>query len=81
MNKITITQATLERLKGHSLDGGIGFDEPGDDGLVEIDVSDAVLDRVNDKWPGDDGVQSDEDFDAAINLLLDEVDDKAKTRH
>ncbi len=81
MNKVTITAATLERLRTHSLDDGIAFGEPDADGLATIEISDDVLDRLNDAWPSDDGIQSDEDIDAAINFLLDENEQKGPSLH
>lgn len=69
--KVTISEITLERLKVHSINDGVNFNEPSH-GMVEIDINEDIAKRLQMFQDFDDTEPPDYDF--LLNELIDYIE-------
>ncbi len=83
MYQFKISAHLSERLKAFSIDGGIGFADPGADGLVEMTVSAEIFERLDDRYSeiADANINCDEDFEIALDDLVIEMEKETQTCH
>jgi len=80
--KFKVKASLVERLKAHSIDHGANFAGPDEDGLCEIEMEDAVYQRMDEKYFDDYGMTIEEGtFEHALESLLEEVEEMTATRH
>ena len=81
MYQFKITAHLSERLKTFSIDGGMGFQDPGADGLVEMTVSEEIFERLDDRYSeiADANINCDEDFEIALDDLVTEMEEESMT--
>jgi hypothetical protein len=83
MYQFKITAHLSERLKAFSIDGGMGFKDADADGMVEMEVSTEIFERLDNRFSdiADANINCDEDFEIALDDLVTEMEEEARTCH